>query len=119
MAILVFQAPSYLLNLKMQAANALATGISWTVFMIPATIILAAGSMFILWLGERITDKGVGNGISYYYDWYYRPFATGFRSGDNLSFAGNFRWWSYYVYCRDSYPLCCCLCINSFGARHT
>ena len=57
-------APSYLLNLKMQAANALATGISWTVFMIPATIILAAGSMFILWLGERITDKGVGNGIS-------------------------------------------------------
>lgn len=64
MAILVFQAPSYLLNLKMQAANALATGISWTVFMIPATIILAAGSMFILWLGERITDKGVGNGIS-------------------------------------------------------
>ena len=54
-AILVFQAPSYLLNLKMQAANALATGISWTVFMIPATIILAAGSMFILWLGERIT----------------------------------------------------------------
>ena len=63
-AILLFQAPSYLLNLKMQAANALATGISWTVFMIPATIILAAGSMFILWLGERITDKGVGNGIS-------------------------------------------------------
>ena len=48
----------------MQAANALATGISWTVFMIQATIILAAGSMFILWLGERITDKGVGNGIS-------------------------------------------------------
>jgi preprotein translocase, SecY subunit len=32
--------------------------------MIPATIILAAGSMFVLWLGERITDKGVGNGIS-------------------------------------------------------
>ena len=63
-AILLFQAPSYLLNLKMQAAGALASGISWTVFMIPATIILAAGSMFILWLGERITDKGVGNGIS-------------------------------------------------------
>ena len=32
--------------------------------MIPATIILAAGSMFILWLGERITDKGIGNGVS-------------------------------------------------------
>ena len=32
--------------------------------MITSTIILAAGSMFILWLGERITDKGIGNGIS-------------------------------------------------------
>ena len=63
-AILIFQAPSYLLNLKMQASQALATGISWQVFIIPATIILAAGSMFILWLGERITDRGVGNGIS-------------------------------------------------------
>lgn len=63
-AILLFQAPAYLLNLKMQASQALASGISWTVFMIPATIILAAGSMFVLWLGERITDKGVGNGIS-------------------------------------------------------
>ena len=62
--ILLLQAPSYLMNLKYQASQALATGISWTVFMIPATIILAAGSMFILWLGERITDKGVGNGIS-------------------------------------------------------
>ena len=62
--ILLFQAPSYLINLKMQAEDALASGISWSVFMIPATIILAAGSMFVLWLGERITDKGVGNGIS-------------------------------------------------------
>ncbi|BCS84931.1 MULTISPECIES: preprotein translocase subunit SecY [Prevotella] len=63
-AILVFQAPAYLMNLKVQASQALASGISWTIFIIPATIILAAGSMFILWLGERITDKGVGNGIS-------------------------------------------------------
>ena len=62
--ILLLQAPSYLLNLQNQAGGSLATGISWSVFMIPATIILAAGSMFILWLGERITDKGVGNGIS-------------------------------------------------------
>ena len=63
-AILFFQAPSYLMNLKMQAYGALSSGIDWSVFMIPATIILAAGSMFILWLGERITDKGIGNGIS-------------------------------------------------------
>jgi preprotein translocase subunit SecY len=63
-AILLFQAPSYLLNLKMQSGAALATGISWTAFTITSTLILAAGSMFILWLGERITDKGIGNGIS-------------------------------------------------------
>ncbi|MCF0202872.1 MAG: preprotein translocase subunit SecY [Bacteroidaceae bacterium] len=62
--ILFFQAPSYLMNLKMQSAGALAAGLDWTMFMIPSTIILAAGSMFILWLGERITDKGIGNGVS-------------------------------------------------------
>ena len=63
-AILAFQAPGYLINLKMQSGAALASGISWPVFMVPAVIILAAGSMFILWLGERITDKGIGNGVS-------------------------------------------------------
>ena len=63
-AILLFQAPSDLMNLKVQAYGALASGIDWSVFMISATVILAAGSMFVLWLGERITDKGIGNGVS-------------------------------------------------------
>ena len=63
-AILFFQAPSYLMTLKMQAYGALSSGIDWSLFFIPATIILTDGSMFILWLGERITDKGIGNGIS-------------------------------------------------------
>ena len=63
-AILFFQAPSYLLNLKAQASQALASGLSWSVFIASASVILAGGSMFILWLGERITEKGVGNGIS-------------------------------------------------------
>ena len=35
----------------------------WT-FTIPAIIILISGTMFCMWLGERITDKGIGNGIS-------------------------------------------------------
>ena len=61
--ILLFQAPSYLINLKYQVGDALLVN-SWTMFMIASTVILAAGSMFILWLGERITDKGIGNGIS-------------------------------------------------------
>ena len=62
--ILLFQAPSYLINLKMQAAGALNPELDWTLFMLSSTIILAAGSMFILWIGERITDKGIGNGVS-------------------------------------------------------
>lgn len=62
--ILVFQAPSYLINLKFQAGPALNASLDWTFFIITSTIILAAGSMFVLWLGERITDKGIGNGIS-------------------------------------------------------
>ena len=62
--ILIFQAPSYLINLKMQAGPALNASLDWTFFIITSTIILAAGSMFVLWLGERITDKGIGNGIS-------------------------------------------------------
>ena len=64
-AILLGQAPSYLLNLKMQAGPSLNASLDWTLFMVTSTIILAAGSMFILWLGERITDKGIGNGISF------------------------------------------------------
>ena len=62
--ILLVQAPSYLINLRMQAQGALNPNIDWTLFMLASTIILAAGSMFILWIGERITDKGIGNGVS-------------------------------------------------------
>ena len=62
--ILLLQAPSYLLNLRMQAGPSLNASLDWTWFIFTSTIILAAGSMFILWLGERITDKGIGNGIS-------------------------------------------------------
>jgi len=64
-AILILQGPSYLINLGVQlqqAGSALPGGI-W--FTITSTIILTAGSMFVMWLGERITDKGVGNGISF------------------------------------------------------
>ena len=62
--ILLFQAPSYLVNLKNQVGTAFDPGVKWGVYLIIASIILAAGSMFILWLGERITDKGIGNGVS-------------------------------------------------------
>ena len=62
--ILLFQGPAYLFNLRIQCGGALSPSLDWTWFMIASTIILAAGSMFILWIGERITDKGIGNGVS-------------------------------------------------------
>ena len=60
--LLMFQGPAYLLSLKYQVADALPQG---NFFMITSTLILAAGSMFVLWLGERITDKGIGKGVSF------------------------------------------------------
>ena len=63
--ILLFQGPTYLINLSVQLRSAGAAMPAGIMFTISSTIILAAGSMFILWLGERITDKGVGNGISF------------------------------------------------------
>jgi preprotein translocase subunit SecY len=62
--ILLFQAPSYLVNLQNQIGPAFDPGVSTGLYLILASVILAAGSMFILWLGERITDKGIGNGVS-------------------------------------------------------
>jgi preprotein translocase subunit SecY len=61
--ILLFQAPAYLVNLHVQLPET-AFALSGTLFTISSTIILTAGSMFVMWLGERITDKGIGNGIS-------------------------------------------------------
>ncbi|MDR1543546.1 MAG: preprotein translocase subunit SecY [Prevotellaceae bacterium] len=60
-AILLVQGPSYLVNLKYQLQGAVQMDF-W--FNISSTIILCAGSMFVMWLGERMTDKGIGNGIS-------------------------------------------------------
>jgi preprotein translocase subunit SecY len=61
--ILVLQAPSYLANLHAQIPSS-AFAVKGTAFTIPSVIILTAGTMFIMWLGERITDRGIGNGIS-------------------------------------------------------
>ena len=63
--ILLLQAPSYLVNLSVQMGYAGASLPEGAWFRISSTLILTAGSMFVMWLGERITDKGVGNGISF------------------------------------------------------
>ena len=62
--ILLVQAPAYLINLRVQVMSAggqVEMG-PWTMLFL--TIVLTAGAMFIMWLGEKITDKGIGNGIS-------------------------------------------------------
>ena len=64
-AICVVQAPAYLYGLGAlgvpDSAFLLGKGPG---FMIPAVIILVTGTIFAMWLGEKITDRGIGNGIS-------------------------------------------------------
>jgi len=62
--ILLLQGPSYLINLSVQLGQAGAALPAGMWFKISSTLILCAGSMFVMWLGERMTDKGIGNGIS-------------------------------------------------------
>lgn len=62
-AILLLQGPAYMANLHVQLPPGafLFKGFTYNLF---ATTILIGGTMFIMWLGERITDRGLGNGIS-------------------------------------------------------
>ncbi len=65
-----FQAPGYIANLVSQLpAQAItpfdpAVTSPSTFFWVSSVIILISGTLFVMWLGERITDKGIGNGIS-------------------------------------------------------
>lgn len=64
-AICLVQAPSYLAGLPAMGVPAEAFVIGQTpMFYISSVIILVTGTIFAMWLGEKITDKGVGNGIS-------------------------------------------------------
>jgi preprotein translocase subunit SecY len=62
-AVLILQGPTYLINLHAQLPSS-AFILTGTFFTFSSVIILIAGTMFVMWLGERITDKGIGNGIS-------------------------------------------------------
>lgn len=65
-----FQAPAYIANLISQLpAQAIspfdpAVTTPGTFFWVSSVVILVSGTLFVMWLGERITDKGIGNGIS-------------------------------------------------------
>ena len=67
--IICIQGPAYIATLHSQIPMAAFTAVSvlgWSnfVYNLVATVILMGGSMFVMWLGERITDRGIGNGIS-------------------------------------------------------
>ncbi len=67
--IICIQGPAYMAAVHSQipaAAFVAVNQLGWSNFMftLVSTVILMAGSMFVMWLGERITDRGIGNGIS-------------------------------------------------------
>jgi preprotein translocase subunit SecY len=68
-AITIFQAIGFLVNLRSTVPLALIPisdpgTLGMFMFMFTNVVILTTGTMFVMWLGERITDKGLGNGIS-------------------------------------------------------
>jgi preprotein translocase subunit SecY len=60
--ITMVQAVGFAINLMSTSPDAIV--ISSTAFIINSVIILTAGTIFVMWLGERITERGIGNGIS-------------------------------------------------------
>ena len=66
----IFQSFAYLANLRSQIGGATIYSITgsdspnFINWVLPISILLTCGTLFVMWLGERITDKGIGNGIS-------------------------------------------------------
>jgi preprotein translocase subunit SecY len=64
------QAPAYIANITSQFSYAVSptlfntTILGFSAFALTAFLLLISGTLFIMWLGERITDNGLGNGIS-------------------------------------------------------
>lgn len=69
-AVVAVQAPAYIANIQGQFAGAVSTEmlttriLGFSAFSLTSFILLITGTLFVMWLGERITDKGLGNGIS-------------------------------------------------------
>jgi preprotein translocase subunit SecY len=59
-----FQGAGYVVYLRNADANAVLPTLSPLLFTISTVVTLTAGTLFVMWMGERITDKGIGNGIS-------------------------------------------------------
>jgi len=62
--ITLFQASAYVTYLTTSYGGAVSQGINTSLFWLTTTVVLTSGTIFVMWLGEKITDKGIGNGIS-------------------------------------------------------
>jgi preprotein translocase subunit SecY len=63
--ITLLQGPGYILNLRQTIPqSAFLLGFDSFSFLFSSVLILTTGTIFAMWLGEKITDKGIGNGIS-------------------------------------------------------
>ena len=66
----LFQAFAYLANLRHQLQGATiysitgSDSLNFFNWALPISLMLTSGTLFVMWLGEKITDKGIGNGIS-------------------------------------------------------
>jgi len=62
--ITAFQAFAYIKYLQTQAAGALVPDVPPFLFALSTVVTLVAGTLFVMWMGEKITDRGIGNGVS-------------------------------------------------------
>lgn len=63
-AVTAVQAAAYVAYLRTQSGQAILPQFSGYFFWLSTVIVLTAGTLFVMWMGEKITDKGIGNGTS-------------------------------------------------------
>jgi preprotein translocase subunit SecY len=59
-----FQASAYVAYLHNQTGHAIVPEFPGGLFWLSTVVVLTAGTLFVMWMGEKITDKGIGNGTS-------------------------------------------------------
>lgn len=60
----ILQASAYVTYLKQTSQAAIMPGFDGSLFWLTTVVVLTAGTLFVMWMGEKITDKGLGNGTS-------------------------------------------------------
>ena len=115
-AITLFQAPSYISTQIPAQAVVAGDGSLMSFWGLSTVLLLVTGTIFVMWLGERITDKGIGNGISMIIMIgiiAQLPSSFAFRN-----FIENDRWWFCDAFSRNGLPFACDDCHCCLGTRH-